>query len=101
MIDNFQNKKETMTTITLSNDTIKNAERYAKQHNISISDAIERGVALLFGNLQSKKEAVSESDFQSALAYVKSITAKGGKPVPADEDGLNALVEAKYKIERQ
>ena len=34
----------------------------------------------------------------SELALVKTKAAKGGNPVPADEDGLEALVEAKYKL---
>lgn len=34
--------------------------------------------------------------FQDALAYVCTLQAKGGKPVPADENGLDALVELKY-----
>ena len=29
-------------------------------------------------------------EFQKALALVKTMTAKGGNPVPADEDGLNS-----------
>ena len=37
-------------------------------------------------------------EFQKALALVKTKAAKGGNPVPADEDGLEALVEAKYKL---
>lgn len=37
-------------------------------------------------------------EFQKALALVKTMTVKGGNPVPADEDGLEALVEAKYKL---
>lgn len=35
-------------------------------------------------------------EFQDALDYVRTLKAKGGKPVPADENGLEALVELKY-----
>jgi hypothetical protein len=87
-----------MSTITLNNDTIKNAERYAKLHNISISDAIERGVALLLGNWHDKKDATKERDFQNAIAYVKTLKAKGGAPVPANENGLETMAEEKYKL---
>lgn len=34
--------------------------------------------------------------FQDALDYVRTLKTKGGKPVPADENGLEALVELKY-----
>lgn len=35
-------------------------------------------------------------EFQDALDYVRTLKTKGGKPVPADENGLEALVELKY-----
>lgn len=35
-------------------------------------------------------------EFQDALDYVRTLKARGGKPVPADENGLDALVEQKY-----
>lgn len=85
-----------MTTITLSNSTIQSAERYAKLHNISVADAIEKGVALLLGKLRTPKNAAKTADFTDALEYVKGIKAKGGNPVPADENSMETLIEGKY-----
>ena len=90
-------KNMNMNTITLSNATIRNAEKYAKQHNISITDAIERGVTLLLGSLQDKEAATPTSEFQQALAHIKTLKAQGGTPVPAEENDLGALVEQKYE----
>lgn len=45
------------------------------------------------------KQKISETaEFKEALAYVKSIVPVGGKPVPADENVLDVLVEQKYKL---
>ena len=38
-------------------------------------------------------QAYYDKEFQKALALVKTMTAKGGNPVPADEEGLEKLVE--------
>jgi hypothetical protein len=38
------------------------------------------------------------TEFKEALAYVETMVSKGGKPVPADADGWDALVEMKYAL---
>ena len=38
------------------------------------------------------------TEFKEALAYVETMVSKGGKPVPADANGLDALVEKKYAL---
>ena len=38
------------------------------------------------------------TEFKEALAYVQTMVSKGGKPVPPDENGLDALVEMKYAL---
>lgn len=40
----------------------------------------------------------TEDEFLDVLAFVKTKAAKGGMAVPEDEDGLEALVEAKYRL---
>lgn len=47
----------------------------------------------------SKQDVTKTAEFQEALSYVKSLQLKGGKPVPADEDGMNALIEKKYQAD--
>lgn len=37
-------------------------------------------------------------EFQDALDYARTLKARGEKPVPADENGLEALVEKKYAL---
>lgn len=46
----------------------------------------------------SNQKITETTEFKEALAYVKTMVSKGGKPVPADENGLDALVEMKYAL---
>lgn len=70
---------------------------------LTLEELVNKYVTGLAARVRSKKQssgvAFSQTDeFQKALEYVKSKASKGGSPVPADEDGLEALVEAKYKL---
>ena len=38
------------------------------------------------------------AEFNDALSYVKTLKAKGGKPIPADENSLDALVDKKIVL---
>lgn len=85
-----------MNTVIINNKTYQSAELYAKLHNVSVSDVVEKAVSLLLQKVQHKQKYTETTEFKEALAYVKSIKAKGGNPIPADENGLEALVTKKY-----
>ena len=89
-----------MNTITIDSNIYQSVENYTKLHNISVNDVIERGVSLLLGKvLASKNTDVKETTgFKEALAYVKTLKAQNGKPVPENENGLEALTDLKYKL---
>lgn len=88
-----------MNTISINSDIYKKAEVYAKLHNISVSEAMERALTLLLGKMRhAKGKSIKETDaFKKGLAYVKTLPPKGGRPVPANENGLDALIEMKYE----
>lgn len=46
----------------------------------------------------STQKITETTEFKEALAYVETMVSKGGNPVPADENGLDALVEMKYAL---
>lgn len=71
---------------------------YAKMHNISVGDAIEKGILLLIENPRPEQNFESTNNFQDALAYVRTLKAKGGTPVPDNENSIEALAEKKYMI---
>ena len=53
---------------------------------------------LFLQKVQPKQKFTETAEFKEALAYVKTLKAKGGKPIPADENGIDALVEKKYAL---
>lgn len=89
-----------MNTITIDSNIYQSVENYAKLHNISVNDVIERGVSLLLGKVLAPKNTnVKETTgFKEALAYVRTLKAQNGKPVHENENGLEALTDLKYKL---
>ena len=87
-----------MNTIAIDSNIYKGAESYAKLHNISVTAAIEKAISMFLQKVQHKQKLMETTEFKEALAYVKSIVPSEGKNVPADENGLDALVEQKYKL---
>lgn len=89
-----------MNTITIDSNIYQSVENYAKLHNISVNDVIERGVSLLLGKVLAPKniDVKETTGFKEALAYVRTLKAQNGKPVPENENGLEALTDLKYKL---
>ena len=84
-----------MNTIAIDSNIYKGAESYAKLHNISVTAAIEKAISLFLQKVQPKQKLLETAEFNDALSYVKTLKAKGGKPIPADENSLDALVDKK------
>ena len=74
-----------MNTIAIDSNIYKGAESYAKLHNISVTAAIEKAISLFLQKVQPKQKLLETAEFNDALSYVKTLKAKGGKPIPADE----------------
>ena len=87
-----------MNTISIDSNIYKGAENYAKLHNISVTAAIEKAISLFLQKVQPKQKLLETAEFNDALSYVKTLKAKGGKPIPADENSLDALVDKKYAL---
>ena len=87
-----------MNTVSIDSNIYKSAESYAKMHNISVTAAIEKAISLFLQKVQPKQKLLESSEFKDALSYVKTLKAKGGKPIPAEENGLDALVSKKYAL---
>ena len=87
-----------MNTIAIDSNIYKGAESYAKLHNISVTAAIEKAISLFLQKVQPKQKLLETAEFNDALSYVKTLKAKGGKPIPADENSLDALVDKKYAL---
>lgn len=87
-----------MNAVTIDNNRYRTAEMYAKLHNISIKAVVARSLDLLFGQAKTDVLTDKESDFDKAMAVMDSMMIKGGKQIPADENGINALIEQKYEL---
>lgn len=87
-----------MNTVSINSNIYRGAEQYANMHNISVADAVEKAISLFLQKAEPKQKISETSKFKEALAYVKSIVPTEGKPVPADANGLDVLVEQKYKL---
>ena len=87
-----------MNTIAIDSSIYQGAEMYAKLHNVSVRDVIEKGVSMLVGTFQREKADVRETRLEQAMALMDTMMVQGGEPVPADFDGMAAMVEEKYKV---
>ena len=82
-----------MNTITIDQGVYEGAASYARQNNISIQKVIEQGVRLLLANVHAPKPQSADVELEEALRYVSTLSAKGGRPVPSNEDGRDARIE--------
>ncbi len=80
-----------MNTIPVAESTFNGVAQYSRIHNISMEATISKGLALLVLDGDNKKRKLD-----AAYAFIDTIPAKGGKEVPGDERGVDALVDEKY-----
>ena len=86
-------------TVTIDQRYYESAMNYAKLHDISMTRVVEQGLSLLFSQhkYQNPPESSAKpTDWEAAMSYIKTLSAHGGAPVPADEKGIDALTDTKY-----
>lgn len=84
-------KEDKITLITLLSQSLAEtpALEGSEENNHHLSSNISR----------FKNGNITESvEYKNALARMKMLSGKGGRPVPADESGLDALIEKKYQL---
>ena len=81
-----------MNAVTIDNNRYRTAEMYAKLHNISIRDVVAKSLDLLFEQTPAETSANKETDLDKAMAIMDTMMIKGGKKIPADEKGVDALI---------
>ena len=89
-----------MNTITIDSTLYKEAERFAAQKNMTMSSFLEYAVRKIMKTMSSDAPIKTYRDtleYQQALEYMDSFVADDfAKSVPAEEKGIDALVEQKY-----
>lgn len=81
-----------MNAVTIDNNRYRTAAMYAKLHNISIKDVVAKSLDLLLGQSSAETSASKESDLDKAMSIMDTMMIKGGKKIPADEKGVDALI---------
>ena len=88
------NKERTnMNTLTIDQAVYDGAALYARQNNMSVQKVIELGVKLLLTNVRHSNTKANDMELEEALKYVSTLSAKGGRTVPVDENGRDARIE--------
>lgn len=83
-------KEDKITLITLLSQSLAETPALeGSEENNHLSSNISR----------FKNGKITESvEYKNALACMKLLSGKGGRPVPVDENGLDALIEKKYQL---
>ena len=82
-----------MNTLTIDQAVYDGAALYARQNNMSVQKVIELGVKLLLDNVHHSNTKTNDIELEKALKYVSTLSAKGGRSVPVDENGRDARIE--------
>ena len=86
-------ERTVMNTLTIDQAVYDGAALYARQNNMSVQKVIELGVKLLLDNVRHSNTKTNDMELEQALKYVSTLSAKGGRIVPVDENGRDARIE--------
>ena len=82
-----------MNTLTIDKALYDRTALYARQNKIKKKKVIELGVKLLLDNVRHSNTKANDMELEEALKYVSTLSAKGGRTVPVDENGRDARIE--------
>ena len=82
-----------MTTVELRTSILSDLD----QMNVEMLESVSRYVKRLRRHARPVGHTASrQSKREAAMLFVKNLSVMGGQPVPADENGVEALVSEKY-----
>lgn len=82
-----------MTTIELRTSIVADLD----QMSAEMLENVSRYVRRLHRHARpARRPASMQGRREAAMLFVKNLSVQGGKPVPADERGIEALVSEKY-----
>lgn len=83
-----------MTTLELRTSIVADLD----QMSVEMLESVSRYVSHLRNRSRSvmPQTATVQQRRDAAMQFVKTLSARGGNPVPADEKGVDALLEEKY-----
>lgn len=90
----MQSKKYiNMTTVELRTSIIADLDQMSVEMLEDVSQYVKH---LRRVTRPSRKKAAAQNRRDAAMLFVKSLSVQGGQPIPADESGIDALVDEKY-----
>lgn len=60
------------------------------------SEGVRQALATRLAHSLVHEETIRYKSMEEALAFVRTLSIKDGNPVPADENGIEALINQKY-----
>lgn len=93
-------KKEDMATLQIQNSQHSIADALwtlIKSQPKRVQQALAQKIKDEFVKDKVSKTVAAKADLSAAYAFIDTIPATGGKPVPADEKAIDVLIEEKYK----
>ena len=83
-----------MTTLELRTSIAANLD----QMSVEMLESVSRYISRLCSRSRSTmpQTTTTQQRRDAAMQFVKSLSVSGGNPVPADERGIDALLEEKY-----
>lgn len=92
-----------MYTIAIDDPMIfQDGETFARENHSSLKELVNKYVASLaakvrMARLKEDKGFAETEEFLKSLAYVRTLVAKDGKPIPADIDPMAVYAEERHK----
>lgn len=82
-----------MTTVELRTSIMEELDQMSAEMLESVSHYVKR----LRRHARSARQATTtQGRREAAMLFVKNLSVQGGMPVPADESGIEALINEKY-----
>ena len=82
-----------MTTVELRTSIVAELDQMSAEMLESVSRYVSR---LRRRGRTSRRDASFQGKRETAMLFVKNLSVRGGMTVPADERGIDALVDEKY-----
>ena len=85
--------------ITIDSSIYQQAQIYAQSQRQSLSTIVENYLLWLIHKPQATEKTQNRAErLDTALQFVKKLSAPGGHPVPVEARGIDALLDEKYAV---
>ncbi len=83
-----------MNTINITSSTYNGIVRYAKMHDMSMEETVEKALKQFINSIHIEDK--NNESLEAAYTFIDTIPAKGTNAVPNEERGIEVLIDKKY-----